>query len=163
MVFMIFRSVLNIFFLFSVLYAGSAYQEDGIISWKKHSDSPGQSYPAARGAPRSPQNEQQSGLNYLNELRKGTGLIAFDSNSLLDTATQNHTDYLILHDLFTHKEDNTTYPEGFTGVHSWNRGAAAGYNWTLGRPYTEIISAGNSDIYDSIDSHSVQFTIGLAC
>ncbi len=144
-----------IFFLFSELNAETTFHKEGVISWKNQVDNSWrkQSYNISRSVQRSAQSEHQSGLVYLNELRGGAGLVPYEPNIPLNNATQNHTDYLILHNLFTHQEDKETYPEGFTGSHSWDRGVAAGYNWSLGKPYSEIISAGNSDINDSIDSH----------
>jgi uncharacterized protein YkwD len=150
-----FLVISNTIFLFTALGAGSFLHEDSIVSWKNQFNEQQEStyYSVLRNASPSSQSERKNGLDYLNQLRKGAGLILFKSNDYLDTATQNHTDYLILHDLFAHYEYKDTYPEGFTGTRSWERGVAAGYGWTNGRPYSEIISAGNSDIYDSIDSH----------
>lgn len=90
--------------------------------------------------------ERLNGLNYLNTLRNGAGLISYSTNSLLDTAAQNHTDYLILNNTLGHNEVENN--PGFTGVSPGDRITAAGYIWTS---YSENISAGDNDIYESID------------
>ena len=93
--------------------------------------------------------EKTDGLNYLNTLRTGAGLIPLAWNSSLETAAQNHADYLVLHNLFGHYENETDYPELFTGVYPWDRGIYAGY--TGYSTYGENISAGNDTVFDSID------------
>ncbi len=74
-------------------------------------------------------------------------MIPYNRISLLDTATQNHTDYLIQNNVFSHYEVSGN--PGFTGVNPWDRGTYVSYSWTA---YGENLSAGDADVYESIDS-----------
>lgn len=118
----------------------------GVIDWRYQNKPATQQSPVAKSAVRSNTGEKNQGFTYLNDMRVGTGLIPFHWQNSLETAAQNHTDYLILNNAFGHTENSDN--NGYTGVNPWDRGFAAGYTW---KSYGENISAGNDTIYNSID------------
>ncbi|OQX58571.1 MAG: hypothetical protein B5M52_05245 [Helicobacteraceae bacterium 4484_230] len=140
---------MKIFFTFLplltlLLEAAVLPDNGGVIDWQYL-----EKKSTVRYAPlRSSVSEQEKGLIYLNSLRSGAGLITFSANSELDTAAQNHTDYLVYHNLFGHYEDKDSYPELFTGTAPSDRITYAGYDWMA---YSENVSAGSDTIYRSID------------
>ncbi len=88
-------------------------------------------------------------LEYLNSIRVSAGLSLLNQNSILETASQNHVNYLADKGLTGHYEDNNTYPSDFyTGDKPFDRGVYAGYSSSY---YLENISAGQEDIITSID------------
>jgi uncharacterized protein YkwD len=92
------------------------------------------------------QKEEQAALNYLNELRKGAGLVAFTSQEQLKTAARNHGDYLIENDTIGHFQDeNKTL---FTGMYASSRIVHAGYRTPL---VIENVSSNNQNYKESID------------
>ncbi len=133
----------------STIINASPKHDGGVISWKAY----GSDGLLHRNTLRSSINSQLSnserdkGVIYLNAIRKGAGLIEYTSNALLDQASQNHTDYLILNDVFSHYEESGK--NGYTGVNPWDRGTHVGYSYTT---YGENISAGSETIEESIDS-----------
>jgi uncharacterized protein YkwD len=70
-------------------------------------------------------NEERQALSYLNSLRKGAGLIPFESNFQLNTAAKNHANYLTNHLTFGHKEKQQH--NDFTGEFASSRVTYAGY------------------------------------
>ena len=140
--------------VFSLLFSSMAHgatlpDNSGVIGWRylSRSTEPEVSVLALDVTAADAQTE---GLNYLNSLRTNAGLIELNQNSSLETAAQNHADYLIFHNLFRHDEDETAYPQYFTGTNPWDRGEYAGY--TPYTAYSENMSAGNTTIVDSIDT-----------
>lgn len=134
-------------------YAKPPVNEDGVISWRYQdqllNNIPQSAKPslAKSPAPLANAGEKNQGFVYLNELRTGAGLIPFAWDNALETAAQNHADYLVLNYTFGHSEVQGN--NGFTGVTPSNRGDAAGYTpWTS---YGENISAGDNTVNDSID------------
>ena len=90
---------------------------------------------------------REEGIKYINQLRESAGLNKLQENHELDSAAQNHADYLIKNDIMSHYES-----EGnlfFTGTTPSNRAFYAGYNSSY---ILENISSGNSNIKDSINS-----------
>ncbi len=130
----------------SLSQADSLVSDSGVISWRQ-ADSVSEDY-FLRHSPalRISVNERAEALTYLNALRTGSGLIAYTANINLNTATQNHIDYLINNNVFGHYE--TEGQPYYTGVTPSARGTAAGYSW---RSYGENISAGQVNIIESID------------
>jgi len=133
-----------LFFILTSLIAS----EDGLQSWRLFDEHAQQHTLHPRAQVRSDATERLNGLNYINTMRTAAGMIPFTANSLLDTAAQNHINYLIYHDLFSHYEDQTNYPYLFTGTAPGDRITYAGYSWTS---YGENLSAGDADIYEAID------------
>jgi len=139
-------------FTFDPAYSSQPDSLEGLVHWRYFFDSnPVQkrSQPGIFSSTRSISSERTAGLNYLNTLRNGAGLISFNANTKLDTAAQNHIDYLIFHNLSGHYENQTSHPQGFSGVSPGDRISSAGYSWTA---YAENITAGSDNIYESIDS-----------
>lgn len=129
------------FFLTLIPVNGSA---DGVIDWRYQ-----QPVPQIRAAaPRSGTDVRTEGLQYLNALRTGAGLIAFTANADLDSAAQNHVDYLFCANQFGHYENQSDCPAHYSGVYPSDRGTAAGYSWSA---YGENISGGSPTITDAID------------
>jgi uncharacterized protein YkwD len=116
----------------------------GVVNWKVYTP---YSVPKTRKL-RSSVDERLNGLTYLNEIRTGAGLTPYTANADLDSAAQNHTDYLIYHNLFSHYEDSDNYPELYTGDYPGDRGTHEGYSYHY---YAENISAGDSNIYEAVD------------
>jgi uncharacterized protein YkwD len=121
---------------------------DGVISWRSYSSNGVVQSRLLRSSVDSRITDEQrsDALVYLNTMRTGAGLIPFSANALLDQAIQNHMDYLILNDTFSHYEDSEK--SGYTGEAPWDRGEYAGYNY---RAYGENISAGDETVIESID------------
>jgi len=128
-------------------HALTPVNEGGVINWR-YQDKTTVSKPQAKTAGvRSNTGEKNQGFTYLNGLRTGAGLIPFNWDNALETAAQDHAEYLILNNTFGHSEVDGN--DGFTGVNPWNRGDAAGYSpMTF---YGENLSGGDDTIYDSID------------
>ncbi len=90
--------------------------------------------------------EEEKALKYINKLRKGTGLIPFSRNIILDKASSNHASYLIENRTYGHyEEDNKS---GFTGKFAGQRVKYAGYNTEL---IIENVSSNNRNYKESID------------
>ncbi len=90
--------------------------------------------------------EEESALNYLNELRKGAGLVAFTSHKQLKTAARSHGDYLITNNTIGHFQDANK--SGFTGTYASDRITHAGYATPL---VIENVSSNNRNYKESID------------
>jgi len=133
--------------LLLILLICTSLYADGVINWK-HSIQNEIITPKIRTL-RSNATERLNGLNYLNTMRTGAGLIPYSANSQLDTAAYNHAYYLTENNLFGHNENESQYPTGFTGVDPWDRGDYAGY--TTYCMYGENLSGGDDDIYEAID------------
>ncbi len=92
------------------------------------------------------QKEEQAALIYLNELRKGAGLVPFTSQNQLKIAAHNHGDYLIKNNAIGHFQDvNKTL---FTGTYASDRIVYAGYKTPL---VIENVSSNNQNYKESID------------
>jgi uncharacterized protein YkwD len=90
--------------------------------------------------------EEDEALTYLNQLRKGAGLIPFTSQEQLKTAARNHGDYLIENDAIGHFQDaNKSH---FTGTYASSRIIYAGYRTPL---VIENVSSNNQNYKESID------------
>ncbi len=128
-------------------HAEAPLNEGGVINWR-YQDKTSADKPQAKVAGvRSNTGEKNQGFTYLNSLRTSADLIPFSWDNALETAAQNHAQYLILNNTFGHSE--TEGNAGFTGVNPWNRGDAAGYSpWYS---YGENLSGGDDTIYESID------------
>ncbi len=135
-------------YLFFLTLTSLAAAEGSVQSWRLFDENTQKRTFYPRAQVRSDAAERLAGLNYLNTMRTAAGMIPFTADSLLDTASQNHINYLIYHDLFGHYEDQTNYPYLFTGTSPGDRMTAAGYSWTS---YGENLSAGDADIYEAID------------
>ena len=96
---------------------------------------------------RSTATERLEGLRYLNTLRTGANLIPYHANRILDTAAQNHMNYLLEQHRFSHYESNTSSTL-FTGNSAGDRIRAAGYEWSS---YGENLSSGDLNIVASIE------------
>lgn len=90
--------------------------------------------------------EEQSALNYLNQLRKGAGLIEFNSNKQLTNAARNHAHYLTEQHTFGHFEAKNK--RAFTGTYASDRILYAGYATPL---VIENVSSNNRNYKESID------------
>ncbi len=115
-------------------------------SWRSFTNEPNTTTPFSTRALRSTSTERLTGLNYINTLRTGAGLVPFGANSMLDTAAQSHMNYLLEQNRFTHQETNTS-SSFFTGQTAGDRISAAGYSWSS---YGENLSSGDRDIVDSV-------------
>lgn len=94
--------------------------------------------------------DKRQALEYLNTLRSSVHLNTLQNNTLLQTAAQNHTNYVKDTHLSGHYEDNATYPsEFYTGVKPFDRGIYVGY---LSSHYSENFSSGQTDFKSSIDN-----------
>ncbi len=91
--------------------------------------------------------ERIKGINYINTLRTGAGMIPYSANRLLHTAAQKHMDYLLEQHRFSHYENNVSSPF-YSGYDAGDRITAAGYSW---QSYSENLSSGDRDIYESVD------------
>lgn len=116
-------------------------------SWRVYTNNMPTTPTAHLRAFRSSSAERLEGLSYINILRTGANLVPYNANSLLDTAAQNHMNYLLEQQTFSHFETNSssTY---FTGQNAGDRLSATGYSWSS---YGENLSSGNTDIVESID------------
>ena len=79
-------------------------------------------------------------FNELNGFRKAIGLGLLAQSLPLDTASRNHSTYIVTNQIFSHVEDSTK--PGFTGVNPSDRDTFAGYtSATLGG---EVIGGGSA-------------------
>ncbi len=132
-----------LFMLAAAAGARNLPSADGVIDWRRGTP------PTVRKATaRAPSNPRTDALDYLNAMRTGAGLIAFDANATLDTAAQNHVNYLLCVNAFGHYENQNDCPDKYTGDTPSDRGTAAGYSW---QAYGENISAGSPTIIDAVD------------
>ncbi|MEA3229247.1 MAG: CAP domain-containing protein [Campylobacterota bacterium] len=93
--------------------------------------------------------DKSDALIYLNELRNSAGLSSLSQNLILETAAQNHVNYLNDTGLTGHYENNSSYPsEFYTGNAPHDRGVYAGYR---GSYYLENFSSGQDGVEESID------------
>ncbi len=140
------KYILTFIIPLSITYSLAAqdFKDSGVINWKIKTPS---KVIKARKL-RSSVDERLDALNYLNEIRTAAGLDAYTSNSSLDNAAENHAQYLTYHNLFSHYEDEDNYPDLYTGVYPLDRGEYEGYEYKY---YGENLSAGDSNIYESID------------
>ena len=92
------------------------------------------------------QKEEQAALNYLNQLRKGAGLVPFTSQAQLKMAARNHGDYLIKNDTIGHFQDENK--SLFTGMYASSRILHTGYNTPL---VIENVSSNNQNYKESVD------------
>ena len=92
------------------------------------------------------ENEEQNALTYLNELRIGAGLIPFQSNAQLNTAAQNHANYLTNHLTYGHRED--IKHKDFTGEFASSRVSYVGY---ASPQVIENVSTSNPNAKESLD------------
>jgi len=92
------------------------------------------------------QNTPQNALVYLNTLRSKAGMIEFTENRYLDSAAQNHANYLYINNATGHYEDENL--PGYTGYSPVDRALYAGY---LSKFVSENVSAGESDYTGSVD------------
>jgi uncharacterized protein YkwD len=90
--------------------------------------------------------EEESALTYLNQLRKGAGLIPFTSQKELKDAAQNHADYLIKNNAIGHFQDENK--SLFTGMYASSRIIHTGYKTPL---VIENVSSNNQNYKESID------------
>lgn len=97
------------------------------------------------------QDEQASGYDYLNELRTRAGMIPFTRNDNLETAAENHSQYLVGNSTeFVRYNGHFENPGDpyFTGNQASDRTGAADY---LSRSVSENVSSGQPDVFASID------------
>jgi uncharacterized protein YkwD len=73
------------------------------------------------------ESEEFTAFELLNAERTRCGFGTLAQNAQLDTAARGHADYQALHDIFTHEQDFSLFPQGFTGVRPIDRVTAAGY------------------------------------
>ncbi len=92
------------------------------------------------------QKEEKNALTYLNTLRKGAGLLPFQSNSQLNKAAKNHANYLTNHLTFGHKED--VNQKDFTGEFASSRVTYVGYATPQ---VIENVSTNNPNYKTSLD------------
>lgn len=124
------------------LFGANFYSNGGVISWKINSQFQDKKLKRSR----SLSSEENEGLSYINQLRTSAGMIPFSLNTKLNQAAQNHADYMLANNVFTHTEDSSK--SNYTGTNPWDRGDYTGYDSSS---YAENISAGNANIKKSID------------
>ncbi len=129
-----------------VLQTALMAETEPLISWRTHTQETS-SVTQTRALLRTTATERQNGLAYINALRTGAGLVPYSANSMLDAAAQNHMDYLLDQNTFSHNETNLS-SSFYTGYNAGDRMTAAGYSWSS---YGENLSSGDADIYGSID------------
>lgn len=86
------------------------------------------------------------GYQYLNQVRLSAGMSAFSVNTTLETAAQNHADYLYYNNLSGHSE--SSQDPYFTGVSPWDRALAAGYPTSY---VSENVSINYNGFLESVD------------
>ena len=95
--------------------------------------------------------EQSDGYDYLNQLRVRADMIPFTTNSELQTAAENHSNYLVSISTatvrFSGHFENFGDP-GFTGNQARDRVAFAGYSYLF---VGENVSVGQDDVLSSLD------------
>ena len=131
------KIILIIFYIFSIksLLASNLYHH--YLSYKKF---------FIKNKFSSLSTDRVAGINYLNKLRAYVNLNSLHENYKLDNMAQNHANYLILNNEFSHFEDSNK--EGFTGNSPLERAQYVGYSSFY---IVENIYAGNDNIIDSID------------
>ncbi|HHD80871.1 MAG TPA: CAP domain-containing protein [Campylobacterales bacterium] len=92
------------------------------------------------------QKEERQTLEYLNQLRKGVGLIPLVNNNRLKNSAKNHAKYLIKNALIGHFEDKNII--GYTGKYASQRAIYNGYKTSM---VIENISNNNFTYKESID------------
>jgi len=97
--------------------------------------------PGAPGAPLATGNIALDGREWINYRRGLVGMSTLTHSNVIDIAAQGHSDYQRINNTITH--DQVAGKEGFTGVDTAARLAAAGYvfNTRASRAYGEVISA----------------------
>ena len=90
--------------------------------------------------------EKMYALDYINELRKASGLVKFSTSPLLEKSAKNHANYLIENNQTSHYETSTNV--GFTGVSIGERVQAIGYKSSY---VSENLSGGSKDYKHSVD------------
>lgn len=146
-----YQLLLLICFLFTPLTDGAVdSQDEQVISWRQnvqpYSQEQKSLFKTSQMAIQAiPASSISGGLSHLNKLRILTGMTAFSENILLNQSAFNHSYYHILNDTMGHGEVENT--PGFTGASPTDRANFVGYLSTVG----ENISAGNSDVINSID------------
>jgi len=90
---------------------------------------------------------QDEGVSYLNSLRADAGMIPFQREYHLEDAAQNHANYLIINNTFSHYESQNA--SGFTGVAPANRAQFEAYAYA---GVGENISSSNASVEKSIDT-----------
>ncbi len=130
-------SVLIIFCIFQLASISAKNLYNTYLSYKKF-------YPHNKYSSLS--DDRKSGINYLNKLRSYVNLNSLNENYKLDKMAQNHANYLILNNEFSHYEDFNK--DGFTGYSPLERAQYVGYS---SFNIVENISAGNANIIESID------------
>jgi uncharacterized protein YkwD len=118
--------------------------DGGNVSWKVFAHQ--NEKPKTRLTLRSTSEDLNVGFYYINNLRKYARLNMLTRNASLDSASENHNNYLLFHQQFRHTEESTKAL--FTGVNPDDRGSAAGYASTY---YSENISGGDSSVTESIN------------
>lgn len=88
------------------------------------------------------------GLEYLNQMREATGMTTYKQNTILDTAAQNHANYLLLNN-YSGGHYESSNDSGYTGYAPSDRALYAGYQTGVGENLT-YASAGES-VQSSID------------
>ncbi len=90
---------------------------------------------------------QTKGIDYLNSLRYAVGMIPFQREYHLEDAAQNHANYLLKNNIFSHYESKNV--SGFTGVMPANRAQFTAYAHA---EVGENISSANASVEKSIDT-----------
>lgn len=90
--------------------------------------------------------EEKRTLNYLNQLRKESGMIPLNLNLKLNNAARNHANYLMEHHKIGHYEDENS--SGYTGKYGSDRSVAMGYETPM---VIENVSSNNSSYKESVD------------
>ncbi len=90
--------------------------------------------------------EKQDALEYLNTLRKNSGMVAFYTNDKLELSAQNHAKYLIKNDKIGHFQIEGKAE--FTGVAPAERAFFAGYKTHM---IIENVSSNSPNFKESID------------
>lgn len=98
--------------------------------------------PVQQGAPALTGNVATDGLNWLNFRRSQLGVSVLARSTLIDSAAQNHSDYQRINNLVSH--DEIEGKTGYTGVSAQQRLEHAGYTFSGGYAYGEVISASTS-------------------
>jgi len=91
--------------------------------------------------------EEENALNYLNTLRTGAGLLAFKTDSKLNTSARSHAQYLTNHLTFGHYEDSKF--SDYTGKYASMRIMHVGYISPL---VIENASTMNRNYKESVDN-----------
>ncbi|MAY80476.1 MAG: hypothetical protein CL930_06775 [Deltaproteobacteria bacterium] len=88
----------------------------------------------------SPSDEAKRGLEQTNCYRNLMGLSRGVLHRQLDSATQQHAEYMATHNTMTHAQDPSK--SGFKGEWVWDRIKAAGYALEYGAAWMEVVSMG---------------------